>query len=855
MFDLENEIRRWAKKLGHSRNLEEADIAELESHVRDEISQFIKDGWDKEAAFRAATEGPDDAKALAAEYGKGRWTSSLAWSYLKLALRKLRKQKAYSFINIVGLAFGLACSILIFYWVQDELGYNMFHKNAGRLYSVNKAYEIGTKTEFNRSTPYPLARAVRENIPGIEDATGFFNRAGLFQFEDKTFVERRVCVVDPSFFRLFTFPFVKGDPSSALTGPGSVVVTETVAAKYFGGREAMGKTLTFDQTKEFLITGVIEDIPANSDLQYDIFLSSPGMVDPAAMENWGSHYLSTFVLLKQEAILADVEANLSALVRGRLPGEKISLKLRPMAKLHLYTVDGREEGMKYVYFFSAIAAFILIIACINYVNLSTARSEKRAKEVGLRKVVGAHRSQIARQFFGESVLFTVIALAVAGVLILVLQGPFNAVTGKALKPADLGPGFALGLVLITAFTGLASGIYPALVLSSFEPAKAIRQGSRGVGRKASLRKTLVVVQFALSIMLLIGTGVISSQLRYMKNTDLGFDQDDVLFLRGNDKVRSNYEAFRTELMRNPEIVGVARTSELPMEIWSITRGVTWEGKETPEGAAFGYATVDDDTLDLLRMTFVAGRNFSREFPSDDANFIFNEKAIEIMGFRDPVGRPFSLGGDSKGTIIGVVKNFHSLPLTYAIEPVVIVKDSSSCRFVLVRIRPDGRKAALGFLETAWKAFSPGFPFEYRFLDERFGLNYAQEVRAGKIFGYFVAIAIFVSCLGLLGLASFTAEQKTKEIGVRKTLGASTAGLVALLTKQFLKWVLVSNIIAWPVAYLAMRAWLAHFAYRTRVGAAVFLISAALALAVALLTVGYQAVRAARANPVDSLRYE
>jgi len=855
MFELEKEIRKWARQLGRGRYLEEADIAELESHVRDEIARSVKDGMDEEAAFRRATEVPGEARALEAEFGKGRLISSLAWSYLKIALRKMRKQKVYSIINIAGLALGLACTIMILFWVRDELGYNMFHENADRLYRINKVYRLGTKTESNPSTPYPLARAGRENIPELADASGFFRKEGLFKFEDKVFFERRACVADPSFFRLFTFPFLKGDPASALTEPGSAVVTETVAAKYFGGGEAIGKTLTLDETKELRITGVIKDIPSNSDLRYDIFLAAPGMAGPDAEEDWGSHYLSTFVLLHRDVDIGDVETKLTAMIQSRLPEEKIALKLQPLSKLHLYTADGRQEGMKYVWFFSAIAAFILIIACINYVNLSTARSERRAKEVGLRKVVGASRSQVARQFFGESILLTFIALAVAVVLIQFLRGPFNTLTGKTLDLADFSPGFVLGLALITAFAGLASGLYPAIALSSFAPARALRDGICRGGRKASLRKTLVVVQFALSTMLLIGTGIIYSQLRYMQRSNLGFDQDDMLYLRMNDKVRKNYDAFRTELMRNPEVVGVARTSELPMEIWSIWRGVKWEGQEAPGGAAFGFAVVDHDALDLMKMTFVAGRNFSREYPSDESNFIFNETAIEAMGLRDPVGKPFSLGERLKGTIIGVVKDFHSLPLTYAIEPVVMVLNPAGCRLVLIRTEPGGRKAALERIGAAWKTFVPGFPFEYRFLDERFELNYAQEVRAGKIFVYFVLIAIFISCLGLLGLASFTAEQKTKEIGVRKALGASTAGIVALLTKQFLKWVILSNIIAWPVAYLAMHSWLDNYAYRVRISVLVFALSAALALAIALLTVGYQAVRAARANPVDSLRYE
>jgi putative ABC transport system permease protein len=855
MFDLKKEIRNWTKKLGRSRDMEETDIAELESHVRDEIRRSLEAGMSEEAAFRAATEGPDNAQALAAEYGKGRSAGPLAWSYVKIATRKMRNQKAHSFINVAGLALGLACSMLILYWVRDELSFNMFHENADRLYNVNKAYQIGAKTEVNNSTPYPLARAVRENVPEVEDATAFYRTGGLVRFEDKSSYERRVCVADTSFFRMFTFPFVKGDPSTALGQPGSAVVTESCAAKYFGGGEALGRTLTLDQTKDLLITGVIEDIPSNSDIQFDIFAAAPGMLRPGAEENWGSHYLSTYALLRRGADVAAAEAKVSALIQARLPEEKISARLQPLRQIHLYTADGREEGMKYVYFFSVIGAFVLIIACINYVNLSTARSERRAKEVGLRKVVGASRSQIARQFFGESAIVTVIALALAVVLIQLFKGPFNALTGKTLEAAGLGPGFVAGLLVIAAATVLGSGLYPALVLSSFGPARMFRDVVRRSGRKAALRKTLVVVQFSLTIILLIGTAVIYRQLRFVQNTDLGFDQKDVVYLRMNDKVKENYDAFRTELMRLPEVAGVARASELPMEIWSITRGVTWEGQDTPGGAAFGFAAVDHDTLDLMGMTITAGRSFSREFPADKDNFILNEKAIEVMKMKDPVGKPFRLSEDSKGTIVGVVKDFHSLPLTYAIEPLVIVMDPDYYRVVLVRVRPGAGKTAMARIETAWKAMAPGYPFEYRFVDDRFGLNYAQELRAGKVFGYFVVIAVFISCLGLLGLASFTAEQRTKEIGIRKTLGASTSGVVTLLTKQFLKWVALSNVVAWPVAYFAMRGWLNHFAYRARIGLPVFVLAGGLALVVALLTVSFQAVKAARANPVDSLKYE
>jgi putative ABC transport system permease protein len=510
--------------------------------------------------------------------------------------------------------------------------------------------------------------------------------------------------------------------------------------------------------------------------------------------------------------------------------------------------------MKFIRIFSIVALFILIIACINYINLSTARSEKRAKEVGLRKVVGARRMQIAWQFFAESVLFTLIALGIALFLIQLLEGVFHDLTGKTLVLADFKPGFVLGLLLITGFTGLASGVYPALVLSSFKPVQALRDGSDRLKGKASFRKTLVVVQVALSIMLLISLGVIEKQLRYIRSRDLGFDKNGVLFMRMAGGLQKNYEAFRNELLQNPGVAAVARTFQPPGDMSAIVRGIRWEGMEAGESVAFGFIPVDYDTLDLLDIKIVQGRKFLREFPADDSNFILNERAIKAMGLKDPIGKPFSLTY-STGTIVGVVKDFHSMPLNYGIEPVVLLVEPGYYSLALVKIRPGGRRAAISGVEAAWKKFAPGFPFEYHFLDERFELYYAPEILAGKLFRYFVLLAIFISCLGLLGLSAFMAEQKTKEIGIRKALGASVPRIVLLLTRQFLLWVLLANIIAWPVAYVAMRSWLDNYPFRTSLGLPLFLLSSAAALLITMFTVSFQAVRAARANPVDSLRYE
>ncbi|MDH4196713.1 MAG: ABC transporter permease, partial [Candidatus Aminicenantes bacterium] len=490
MFNLEDAIVKWKKNLRSSRNMEESDVAELESHVRDETARYIEEGLDAEAAFRKAVGDPATTEALEAEYGKvRRLMPALAWTHLKIAWRKMRSQKAYSFINIVGLAFGMACSILIYYWVRDELGYNRFHENAGRIVRINKTYQIGTGTDFNSSTPWPLAGAVREGFPEVQDATGFATVPAVVRFGNKVFNERRVCVVDPSFFRVFTFPFVKGVPDSALPKPDSIVVTESVAAKYFGAEEPVGKTLNVDQDKDFVVTGVVSDIPSNSDIRYDLFVPASGFVAKEEMEEWENHMATTFALLRPGADRGELAKKLSGLIQGRLPKEKIALVLQPLGDIHLYSADGSEEGMRFVRIFSAIAAFILAIACINCINLSTACSEKRAKEVGMRKVVGGRRAQIAWQFFGESVLFTSIGFVIALGLVQSLRGVFHDLTGKVLDWGRFGPGFIAGLILIAVFTGLLSGVYPAIVLSSFKPARVFRDATGRRGRKASFQKT------------------------------------------------------------------------------------------------------------------------------------------------------------------------------------------------------------------------------------------------------------------------------------------------------------------------------------------------------------------------------
>jgi len=777
-------------------------------------------------------------------------------NYLKIAYRNIIRYKSFSFINVTGLAIGLAASIIIFMWVQDELSFDKFHNNSDRIYRLNKKYMMNGETSFNPSTPFPLAQTVKEKYAEVEEATHYFRQTIMVKYDDQTFRESRAVYTDPAFFNIFSFKFSKKNFKQPLAAPNTVIITEKTAQKYFGSRDVLGKTLLINQRQEYTISGILENIPDNSSINYDLFLSCPERIKMENADDWGNHWLRTFVLLKENAALDQVQNKIASLLKEHLPEEDISLAMQPLNKLHLYSVEGKPEGMKFVYFFSLIAAFILIIACINFMNLSTARSSKRAREVGLRKVVGASKSQLIRQFFGESLLVSFIALFFAIILIELITPAFNELTGKSLSVNYLNLQILPTLLTLAVVTGLLSGSYPSFFLASFRTVNVLKGDVTGKGRsKSGLRKTLVVIQFSLAIMLMAATGIIYSQLQYIQNKDMGYQKENIIYLSLNPLLRGKYDAFKSELLPHHDIESITRTSEVPTEIWSIMRGITWEGKETDEGAAFGFAAVDYDYFETLGMEMVQGRPFSKEFPTDTANFIFNEKAIKMMGFENPIGKPFALDESSRGTIVGVVKDFHSLPLTYEIEPMMLLIYPEYYRNILIKVSTNDMQQTIEKIETAYAGFCPGIPFNYRFLDQEFDYLYKDEIRSGKLFSYFVILAIFISCLGLLGLASFTTEQRTKEIGVRKVHGASIAQIVFILSKDFAKWVLLANVIAWPAAWLAMNKWLQNFVYKIEIGPLIFVLAGGLALLIALLTISSQAIKAAKANPIEALKYE
>jgi predicted permease len=683
----------------------------------------------------------------------------------------------------------------------------------------------------------------------------------LFKYEDHTFFEDNGRAVDPSFLKMFTYPLVKGDKNTALDSPFSAVLSEDLAEKYFGEDDPIGKVITLNNKYEFTVTGVLKNIPHNTYLQFDFLVPYEILkrTGQTREEDFGSNSIYTFVQLANETSAEQVNQQISGFIKTKVPESRTELRLMPFTKLHLHEFFGYEKGagaIQYVYIFSVIAFIVLLIACINFMNLSTARSANRAKEVGLRKVVGAMKGHLIRQFYGESVVYAFIALIFAVGIVTLLLPAFSNLASKELSWSVAGiETILLGLLGITLFTGLVAGSYPAMFLSAFQPARVLK-GSLFSGSGGSLfRRVLVVVQFALSILLIIGTAVVYQQQNYIKNKRLGWDKEHLVYIPLRADTRKSYDVLKQELIQNPQVLNVTGTSQLPTHIGSNSAGAQWEGKNPEFSILIGFNSVDFDFTETLQIEMAEGRSFDNEYTSDQTqSWIVNEEVAKLMNKDSVIGERFNFQGID-GTIIGVMKNFHYQTLKNEIEPLAILVNPDHLNYMIIRIPPEEVSASLGFIENTWKRIVPAFPFEYRFMDERYDMMYRTEQRIGTLLRYFAVLAVFVACLGLFGLASFMAEKRTKEIGIRKVLGASVIQVTRLMCKEFFVLVIVANVIAWPVAYLAMRKWLQSYAYRVDLGYFVFVAAMLLALFVAILSVGYQAIRAARANPADSLRYE
>ena len=782
-------------------------------------------------------------------------------NYLKVALRNIIRHKGYTFLNIFGLAIGMACCILIGLWVLDELNYDRFHENASSICRVESNQNFSGRTLHIYWTPHPLGPALKAEIPEIKNSTRAQNLGPqLIRYEDKAFEEYFAWSVDPSFLEMFSFPMIRGAAENSLSGTSSLVITERLAAKFFGDENPVGKMINVAQSADFTVTGVLKDIPRNSSLQFDAlipykYLDSIGGTN----DNFTDNQTYTWVQLHSGVSPREASAKIRGFVRQKVPRSLMVLELLPLTKVHLYSYSGYEKNLavQSVYLFSVIAIIVLIIGCINFMNLSTARSANRAKEVGLRKVVGALRSQLVRQFYAESILFALIALGLAVAAVSFVLPAFGSLAGKEMSWNATGAGvLALGLAGIALLTGLVSGSYPALFLASFKPVSTIKGKLKSGTGNAVFRRILVVVQFFLSAALIIGTGVVSKQMTFIKNRNLGWNKEQVVAIPIRSYSLPSLEALKAELANTPGILSAAVATQKPsFTSWSSS-GFDWEGKDPSLKVDVTYMGADDGYVDTMGMTIAQGRNFSKEFPTDKTeSFLINEELARLMGYENPIGKSFSFW-EQKGKIVGVIKDFHLQPLRRKIEPLVIQwADLDWTNFLFLRLAPEGISEILGTVRRTWEKILPNIPFSYQFLDEDFARMYRSEERTGTLLKIFTAMAILVACLGLFGLASFGAEQRTKEIGIRKVLGASVPGIVVLMCREFLVLIGLANLIAWPVAYFAAKDWLNNFAYRTQIPAVFFVGALIISLVIGLMTVIYKAIRAASANPVESLRYE
>jgi putative ABC transport system permease protein len=824
------------------------------------------------------------------------WSHQMLKNYFKIAFRTLRKHKGYSFINIAGLALGMACALFILLWVQDELSFDRFHANAKTIYRVEHDQKGGQVKFHALEGPPGLATALKNEIPEIQDTTRDAHIGTLLvRYGEKAFYENSVRGVDASFLRMFTFPTVGGDAGTALSRPGSLVLTEKLARKYFGAEDPVGKTVTINNSFPVTVSAVLKDIPTNSIFTFEALLPMEFLKNlNIDIDTWDSNSMVAFALLKKGAAAAAVDRKITRLFREhrlsdwrgddanwkKIQADPEQLKrynnyagpdfmLMPLVDIKLYGYEGftrNNMGIQYVRTFSAIAIFVLLIACINFMNLATARSANRAKEVGLRKVVGAFRRTIAGQFYGESILTAVLAGLAAVMIVALLLPAFNALSGKRMVLASLlSPSFLLGILAVTLVTGFIAGSYPALFLSSFQPIKVLKGRAAGGARSAAFRKILVVVQFGLSILLLIGMGVVAHQINFMRGKKLGYDKDQLVYLTMRGDPVKMYQALRERILRDPRIQGVTAINQPPTSFGSSSWGATWDGKDPNQRYLISMAAVDFDFPETMKIEMAAGRSFDQKYSTDRGGaFLVNESVPKLMGLdaAAAVGKHFNFM-NIRGTIVGVMKNFHFRSVRESVQPLAIflppAPQSSNpwfnLSFAIVRLKAGDIHGSLDSVLESWQTVNPGYPFDYRFFDQDFDQMYRADERMGSVLKVFAALAIIIACLGLFGLAAFTAEQRTKEIGVRKVLGASVPGIVVLLSKEFAKWVLAANVLAWPLAYLTMHNWLQGFAYKSGIAWWLFALAGMGALAVALLTVSFQAIRASHTNPVNALKYE
>ncbi len=784
-------------------------------------------------------------------------------NFIKVALRTIRRNKVYSVINILGLAIGLACAILILLWVQDEINFNTYHEKIDDIYQVmeNQNYEDRIGTTF--STPGPLGPHLKEAYPEVVHSSRLtWESENLFTVDDRSFYEQGR-YVDADFFKIFTFDFIHGNPEEPYTTKNSLVLTEKLAQKYFKDENPVGKTIKLNNEDLFTVSGVIKEWPENTSYgDFDYLVNFEFFWEDNAqwLHQWGNNNVRCLIELAPGVNWEGFSQKITNLLEEKNNDNAIQLFLHPLSRLHLYSNwdNGVADGgrIRYVRIFTIIAFFILLIACINFMNLATAQAVKRAKEVGLRKVVGAYKSNLIAQFLSESVIFASFSGLIAMIIVFILIEPFNALTDKSIA-FNLDSDMALLLIGLVLITGLASGSYPAFYISKFQPASVLK-GQIKSGRGASrFRKALVTTQFILSIIMIFCTIVVYEQLVFVQNQETGFNKEGLIYVEMHENMNDKYEIIKDQLSKNPDIKMVTAMSQPPLGFGNSTWGFDWPGKDPQSKILFSNLSIDNTWTETFDIPLAAGRSFDKKYTSDTLHFMVNVAGARAMGFspEEVVDQSVTLWGERNGKVIGVFEDFNFTSSRSKIHPLLMLHDTDWFNYLVIRAQPGKNREGITILQSIYQEFAPAYPFEYKFVDDRWKEFYESEAQTARLFNTFAIVAIFISCLGLFGLAAFTIQQRTKEIGVRKVLGASVFSIIRITTREFTILVMLAAIIGSPVAWYLMDLWLDDFAFRIDVTVIIPIVTTIIAIMVAVLTVAYHALRASRTNPVNALKYE
>ena len=777
---------------------------------------------------------------------------------LNTVLRSLYRQKVYSLVNILGLATGITCTLLILIWVDYETGFDDFHENIDQVYSVYENQNYADGDVFSvYSTPSPLAESIKKSFPEINYSTRLVSTWGqlILSVDGESFVENGGKVVDPDFFKIFSFPILKGEKENPLKSDYSIVLTEKLANKYFGDQDPIGELIEVNSKYRYEVTAVIQNPPANSSISFDFLIPFSFFEDfwEYDLSDWEANSFHTFIRLGEDAKPVDISEKLRKFIKARIPSSNVELALQAFSNYHLHAIDNkRVGGVWYVRVFLFVAVLILLIACFNYMNLATARSERRSKEVAIRKVVGAQRKGLISLFLGESIFFTFISLGIAIVLVELLLPVFSDLTNRSLSLSFSDFNFLFSVGLVVFLTGIVSGSYPALFLSSFIPIQVVRGGLRK--DSARLRRVLVVIQFTMSIILFICSGIIYQQLKFLQESDIGYNKDDLIYIEMGDDFESVYADLKKELVKISGVSWITAANQMPVNFSNSTWDVEWPGKlVSSEDVLFQLSFVDYDFIETFEMDVIQGRGFSKIHGEDSLKFIINESAAQKMNMIQTIGESVTIWGYS-GEVIGIVKDFNFNSLQVGVEPLIMMRQPDAFKYIGIRIADDAQPI-INKIRRVWDQLVPDIPFTYRFLEEDFKYFYLAESRMSKIFLSFTLIAFIISSLGLFGLVSFVTERKSREMALRKVFGANIDIVFSLLLKEFFKWVMLSNVIAWVLAYFAMEWWLKGFAYRIDIGIGIFILAGVISLSITLLTVYRQIYSLAQKAPARILKYE